>query len=98
MNRQGNCTKEQKQPYVFSVAPDGALHFIYDDPLAPFLDLGDANIKRASHVEPKETLWFADLVLVGGPVLGPYKLRTEALEAEVAWLLENWIPTARHRR
>ena len=97
MNQRASCTKRTKQQFELSIAPNGELHFIFDDALQPFLDLGDASIKRASHVEPKESLWFADLVLVGGPVLGPFRLRSEALEAEVAWLLDHWIPSSNHR-
>ena len=36
--------------------------------------------------------WFADLAPVGGPRLGPYHLRGEALAAEVAWLLAHDLP------
>ena len=35
--------------------------------------------------------WLADLSPVGGPILGPYDLRSEALEAEVEWLEEHWL-------
>ena len=35
--------------------------------------------------------WFADLSPVGGPVLGPFHQRTQALRAEYAWLETNWI-------
>jgi hypothetical protein len=58
--------------------------------------LGHLQITRASHVEPNEEgRWLADLTPVGGPVLGPYEKRSEALEAEVAWLEENWLaPTS----
>ena len=43
--------------------------------------------KRQQHVEPNvEGNWFADLSPVGGPTLGPYKLRSEALQAEKEYL------------
>ena len=49
--------------------------------------LGAASIRRASHVEPDEAgRWWADLAPVGGPKLGPFPRRSEALQAEVAWL------------
>ena len=35
--------------------------------------------------------WTADLRPVGGPVLGPFARRSEALEAERAWLEANWL-------
>jgi hypothetical protein len=49
--------------------------------------LGTPAIQRASHVEPDETgRWWSDLGPVGGPRLGPYAYRSEALQAEAAWL------------
>jgi hypothetical protein len=32
---------------------------------------------------------------VDGPVLGPFDLRSEALEAEQVWLAKNWLVTSR---
>lgn len=53
---------------------------------------GQPKITRASHVEPdEEGRWLADLSPVGGPVLGPFDRRSEALEAELAWLEANWL-------
>jgi hypothetical protein len=49
--------------------------------------LGDPTIRRASHIEPDESGdWWVDLGPVGGPRLGPYPRRSEALQAEAAWL------------
>ena len=49
--------------------------------------LGHLIIRRASHVEPDEAgRWQVDLSPVGGPCLGPFAFRSEALAAEVAWL------------
>ena len=57
--------------------------------------LGALRITRASTVEPDETgRWTADLRACGGPVLGPFALRSQALAAEVAWL-EATVLTAR---
>jgi hypothetical protein len=54
--------------------------------------LGRADITRASHVEPdRGSDWVADQRPVGGPVLGPFPRRSEALEAEAAWLEANWL-------
>ena len=54
--------------------------------------LGRAEIRRASHVEPTHGgRWLADLGPVGGPVLGPFRRRSEALDAEVAWLEAHWL-------
>jgi hypothetical protein len=54
--------------------------------------LGTVAIRRASHVEPDaQGRWSADLGPVGGPVLGPFPRRSEALAAEVAWLESRWL-------
>ena len=75
---------------VIKIAPTGRMTFIYDDTLAGLLQTGACRVDRASHVEPKMTLygvrWFADLAPVAGPVLGPYDTRARALQEEVDWL------------
>src|SRR5690606_20901883 len=73
---------------------DGRVRGIYGEEIA--LDaLGRPRISRASHVEPdNQGRWLADLSPVGGPVLGPFDRRSEALEAEVAWLEEHWLGPA----
>ena len=49
---------------------------------------GKLRITRASHVEPDAAgCWSADMGPSGGPVLGPYSSRSEALQAERGWLL-----------
>lgn len=78
--------------YRLAVRPDGASRAIYADQLAPvFAALGRPVVRRASHVEPVTedgftVGWQADLSPVGGPVLGPFPSRQEALEAEREWL------------
>jgi len=53
------------------------------------------HIQRGSHVDPTpDGQWQADLSPTGGPMLGPFPLRSEALAAESQWLEENWL-TAR---
>lgn len=69
-----------------AVTPEGTVRFIYRDDLRPLLKQGQARIERASHVEPKGTMWEADLTPVSGPVLGPFTTRQAALDAEVEWL------------
>ncbi len=70
-----------------SFGDDGVASGVYSDELAEvFAALGSASIKRASHVEPVAGGWSADMGPVGGPVLGPFALRGEALAAEVEWL------------
>jgi hypothetical protein len=74
------------------VLPDGTIRAIYAEEIE--LDsLGHVVITRASHVEPDDSgRWLADLTPVAGPVLGPFNRRSEALEAELAWLVTNWLP------
>ena len=74
-------------PASIFVRPDGTVEFLYEDSLRPLLELGQATITRASHVEPApDSRWTANLSPHGGPVLGPFTLRQEALDAERAWL------------
>jgi hypothetical protein len=55
--------------------------------------LGQLSIRRASHVEPdSDGRWWADLAPVGGPRLGPFDRRTEALACEARWLNVHWLP------
>jgi hypothetical protein len=73
------------------VAPDGTVRAVYDEAIDLTL-LGRVLIRRASHVEPTpKGRWQADLTPVGGPVLGPFDRRSEALEAEHVWLEEYWL-------
>jgi len=73
------------------IEPDGRVRGVYAE-LIDLDALGSTRITRASHVEPDEQgQWLADLSPVGGPVLGPYERRSEALDAEVAWLEANWL-------
>ena len=73
-----------------NIRPDGTITFIWNDALADLMSLGKGLIKRASHVEPTaDGQWTADMSPVcggGGPVLGPFPLRGEALQAEVVFL------------
>jgi len=42
----------------------------------------------ASDIEPdRDGFWWADMGPIDGPVLGPFRSRTEALGAERGWLL-----------
>ena len=69
---------------------DGTLRFIHNDDMQALIEQGEAKIVRASHVEPNERgQWEADMSPSDGPVLGPFRTRGEALDAEVAWLKAN---------
>lgn len=73
------------------ILPDGNVRAIY----AEHINLGvfgRTTITRASRVEPNEQgHWMVDLNPVSGPVLGPFQKRSQALEAEHAWLEVNWL-------
>ncbi len=76
------------------VPADGSLRCLYDETV-DLSALGQVTIRRASHVEPTDQgQWQADLSPVGGPVLGPFTLRSEALAAEVNWLRMHWLLAA----
>lgn len=82
-------------PASIFVRPDGRVEFLYEDALRSLLELGPMTITRASHVEPTpDGRWTADLSPCGGPLLGPFALRQEALDAERVWLeahmLHDW--------
>ena len=76
------------------VHADGSLRCLYDEAV-DLSALGVVAIRRASYVEPTDQgQWQADLSPVGGPVLGPFTLRSNALAAEVEWLRRHWLLTA----
>lgn len=71
------------------VRTDGTVSCLYTEEL-DVAGLGVAMVTRASHVEPDgEGRWWADLAPSGGPRLGPFQRRSEALAAEAAWLEAN---------
>ena len=73
-------------PLTLVVGPSGTTQTLYDERL-DLSALGPLTIERASHVEPTpDGRWTADLCPVSGPVLGPFRLRSESLAAEVAWI------------
>jgi hypothetical protein len=76
---------------TIKVGLDGSVFFIWDDVLgADLRDLGTMTIARASHVEPTvDARWTADMGPSGGPVLGPFDRRADALAAEVVWIKQH---------
>lgn len=73
-------------PLTLLVGPQGEVLGLYDDRI-PWREFGKCAIRRASHVEPTaQGEWCADLAPVGGPLLGPYVMRAEALQAEREYL------------
>ena len=90
-----------KQIEVF-IDERGNTTFIYDDELSDLIEDTESTTRRASHVEPAEGGWEADMqpildrvdlqkqseavMVFGGPVLGPFTLRKDALKAESNWI------------
>ncbi len=75
---------------------NGVCRCVYAETIA-LTELGKVDIRRASHVEPgDDNFWHADLSPVGGPVLGPFARRSDALEAERQWL-ERWLTEPRRQ-
>ncbi len=78
------------------IRPDGLIQFIHAEGLEFLQKAGTCEIRRVSHVEPVRHItencnigWSADMSPVGGPVLGPFRLRSQALAAELKWLQNN---------
>jgi hypothetical protein len=72
---------------TIAIDPAGErLAYVYADDILAIA--GPGTTRRASHVEPALAGdgWTADLSPVGGPVLGPFARRAEALRAELDWL------------
>ena len=75
------------------VGPDGVACGLYGE-LIDAGEIGPVSTVRASHVEPHPAGgWTADLKPSGGPVLGPFPLRSDALAAEREWLTANLLPS-----
>lgn len=74
------------------IRPDGEVATLYQEVL-DLAALGARKIERASHVEPDDQgRWWAQII--EGPQLGPFELRSEALAAEVEWLLKHRLGTS----
>ncbi len=75
------------------IEPGGGVKCVYDEAI-DLAALGQLHITRASHVEPDEHgAWWADMLPVGGPKLGPFEKRSEALATEREWLSIRMIGT-----
>ena len=67
----------------------GVVRAVYTEAIE-LATLGRLTIARASRVEPDDDgRWNANLGPVDGPVLGPFDRRSDAIEAEVAWIEEH---------
>ena len=73
------------------IARDGSLRCLYTE-MIPLAELGRLAIRRASFVEPDLCgQWTVSLRPLGGPELGPFGTRSQALAAEDAWLTAHWL-------
>ena len=73
------------------VQPNGHVRCVYGEAI-DLSALGRVQITRGSHVEPDaDGRWIADLAVIHGPRLGPFDLRSDALDAERRWLTANWL-------
>jgi hypothetical protein len=76
---------------LLRIEPTGYVCCLYGEAV-DLSALGPVTIRRVSQVEPDaEGRWHADLSPVGGPRLGPFPLRSQALAAEVRWLEEHLL-------
>ena len=73
-----------KEKIMMSIDKEGTLTMLYNDKLADLCEEGNTKIERISNVEPAPGGWKA--YMLDGVVLGPYRLRQEALDAEVEYL------------
>jgi hypothetical protein len=76
---------------ILLVSPAGQVRCLYSEAI-DLAALGQLSIARGSHVEPDAAgQWFADMSPVGGPKLGPFERRSQALDAERTWLETHWL-------
>lgn len=77
------------------VRPNGEVTTLYTE-IIDLATLGDRRIERASHVEPDDqSRWWAEII--DGPKLGPFDRRSDALAAEVEWLVEHRFSAVENR-
>ena len=77
------------------ISQSGSVQCVYDEAIN-LASLGPLVISRGSQVEPDAGgQWQADLFPVGGPVLGGFARRSEALVAEKEWLEQHWLGNSR---
>lgn len=77
------------------VRPDGTIEFLYSDIHKKLIESAtEVKNPRVSDVEPTQDgkAWVADMSRVGGPELGPFPTRDEALRREVEWLEAHGLP------
>lgn len=74
-------------PLTLIVDQKGSIMYRDSDMLIPLRKkLGPARITRAASVEPRDEEWWVNLSASGGPLLGPFEARCDAIAAEQEWL------------
>ena len=74
------------------ISPQGTVHCVYSEAI-DLATIGRLAISRGSYVEPNVAgQWLVDLSPVNGPLLGPFAQWSAALEAEMDWLEQHWLP------
>ena len=73
------------------IEPNGTARCVYGEQI-DLAELGQTQIRRASHVEPNaDGNWTADMSACDGPLLGPFTRRSAAICAELDWLDKHWL-------
>lgn len=75
---------------IATVETNGTVTCLYTEEIQ-LKSVGKVSLRRASCVEPLGDQWTADMAPVGGPLLGPFDERSQALAAEVLWLEQNLL-------
>ena len=82
----------KRRKIELAVNSEGTIRLIYSDDARFLLNIGEAKIERASHVEPRGKYWIVDLTPIGGPIMPTlFKFRQTALDYEAEWLKGNWL-------
>jgi hypothetical protein len=77
--------------HIIAISQEGVATFVWSDDLAKLKTEGECKIERVSNVEPNEqSEWMADMMLIGGPILGPFETRQEAIDAELRYIRERF--------
>ncbi|QGQ24649.1 hypothetical protein F1728_19005 [Gimesia benthica] len=73
------------------ITAEGQIRCIYAE-VIDLATIGRMRISRGSFVEPNaDGQWIVDLSPVLGPRLGPFPLRSVALQSEIDWLEQHWL-------
>jgi len=81
---------EDEQPWLNAIGEVAAItrnsHVETRDSLSPE---ARAYLQKHCQVRIRPEMWWADMLPVGGPVLGPYPTKDAAIAAELEYMREN---------